>query len=154
MVAAGIWLPFVGADLADAMGWRKTFVGSLFVAGATSLPELVVTVAAIRIGALNMAIANLLGSNLFDMVALAIDDLVYAKGPILWAVSPAHAFSAASAVVMTGSSIVSLLYRPWEKTVPRGGLDEPRPICALPLQQLRRVSARRLNGGRPRPGLA
>jgi cation:H+ antiporter len=115
VVAAGIWLPFVGADLADAMGWRKTFVGSLFVAGVTSLPELVVTVAAIRIGALNMAIANLLGSNLFDMLALAVDDLFYAKGPILWAVSPAHAFSAASAVVMTGLVIVSLLYRPGKR---------------------------------------
>jgi cation:H+ antiporter len=115
VVAAGIWLPFVGADLADAMGWRKTFVGSLFVAGATSLPELVVTVAAVRIGVLNMAIANLLGSNLFDMLVLAIDDLFYVKGPILWAVSPAHAFSAASAVVMMGLVIVSLLYRPGKR---------------------------------------
>ena len=67
VVAAGIWLSFVGSDLADAMGWQLTFVGSLFVAGATSLPELVVTIAALRIGAVNMAIANLLGSNLFDM---------------------------------------------------------------------------------------
>jgi len=115
VVAAGVWLPFVGADLADAMGWEKTFVGSLFVAGATSLPELVVTIAAVRIGALNMAIANLLGSNLFNMLVLAIDDIFYPKGPILWAVSPAHAFSAGSAVVMTGLVIVSLLYRPGQR---------------------------------------
>jgi cation:H+ antiporter len=115
VVAAGVWLPFVGADLARAMSWEKTFVGSLFVAGATSLPELVVTIAAVRIGALNMAIANLLGSNLFDMLVLAIDDIFYTKGPILWAVSPAHAFSAGSAVVMTGLVIVSLLYRPGQR---------------------------------------
>ena len=62
-----------------------------------------------------MAIANLLGSNLFDMLVLAIDDLFYTKGPILWAVSPAHAFSAGSAVVMTGLVIVSLLYRPGQR---------------------------------------
>ena len=112
VVAAGIWLPFVGSDLANAMGWQTTFVGSLFVAGATSLPELVVTMAALRIGAVNMAVANLLGSNLFNILILAVDDIFYSKGPILSHVSPAHAFSAGSAVVMSGLVIVSLLYRP------------------------------------------
>lgn len=111
LVAAGVWLPFVGADLAAAMGWNKTFVGTLFVAGATSLPELVVTVAALRLGALNMAIANLLGSNLFDILILAIDDIAYLKGPILSHVSPVHAISAFSAVIMSGIVVVALLYR-------------------------------------------
>lgn len=112
IVAAGIALPFVGAALAEAMGWQTTFVGSLFVAGATSLPELVVTLAALRIGAVNMAIANLLGSNLFDIFVVGIDDVFYRDGPILSHVSQAHAFSAGSAVVMSGLVIVSLLYRP------------------------------------------
>ena len=115
VVAAGIWLPFAGTDLADAMGWDTTFVGSLFVAAATSLPELVVTIAAERIGALNMAIANLLGSNLFNMLVLGVDDIFYLRGPILWNVSPAHALSAASAVIMAGLVIVSLLYRPGKR---------------------------------------
>ena len=121
VVAAGIWLPFVGSRLAEAMGWRTTFVGSLFVAGATSLPELVVTVAALRIGALNLAIANLLGSNLFDILILAVDDIFYFRGPILSNVSPAHAFSAQSAVVMTGLVIVSLLYRPAKRLLRTAG---------------------------------
>ena len=112
VAAAGTWLPFVGEDLAAAMGWRQTFVGSLFVAGATSLPELVVTLAALRFGALNMAIANLLGSNLFDMLVLAVDDVAYRQGPLLSHVSTTHAFTAGSAVIMTGLVIVSLLYRP------------------------------------------
>ncbi len=111
LVAAGVWLPFVGSDLADAMGWKKTFVGTLLVAGATSLPELVVTIAALRIGALNMAIANLLGSNLFDILVLAIDDFAFLKGPILSHVSPVHAVSAFSAVIMTGIVVVGILYR-------------------------------------------
>jgi len=112
VVAAGAWLPFIGADLADQMGWGRTFVGSLFVAGATSLPELVVTMAALRFGAVNMAIANLLGSNLFDILVLAIDDAFYLDGPLFSDVSASHAFSAASAVTMTGLVVVSLLYRP------------------------------------------
>ena len=111
-VGAGTWLPFVAGRLAEIMGWRTSFVGTLFVAGATSLPELVVTVSAMRIGALDMAIANLLGSNLFDMAIVAIDDLLYVNGPILSRVSPIHAVSAMSAVVMTGIVIVGLLYRP------------------------------------------
>ena len=112
IVGAGTWLPFIAGRLADVMGWRTSFVGTLFVAGATSLPELVVTVSALRIGALDMAIANLLGSNLFDMAIVAIDDLLYADGPILARVSPVHGVTAMSAVVMTGIVIVGLLYRP------------------------------------------
>jgi cation:H+ antiporter len=112
IVAAGSWLPFVAGRLADAMGWQTTFVGTLFVAAVTSLPELVVTVSAFRIGAVDMAIANLLGSNLFDMAIVAIDDLLYANGPILARVSPIHAVSAMSAVAMTGIAIIGMFYRP------------------------------------------
>jgi cation:H+ antiporter len=112
VLAAGIALPFVGARLAEATGWHRTFVGTLFVAGATSLPELVVTVSALRIGAVDMAIANLLGSNLFNVLILAVDDVFFRKGPLLAFVSPLHAVSAVSAVVMTGIVVVALLYRP------------------------------------------
>lgn len=112
VLVAGSWLPFVGVQLAEAMGWHKTFVGTLFVAGATSLPELAVTISAVRMGAVDMAIANLLGSNLFNIAILALDDAAFLKGPLLSHVSPMHAVSAASAVVMTGIVIVALLYRP------------------------------------------
>lgn len=37
VAGAGIWLPFVDTDLANAMGWNKSFVSSLFVALATSI---------------------------------------------------------------------------------------------------------------------
>jgi cation:H+ antiporter len=110
--AAGVALPFVGVRLAETTGWHRTFVGTLFVAGATSMPEVVVTVAALRIGAVDMAIANLLGSNLFNVLILAVDDVFYTKGPLLSHVSAVHAVSAVSAVVMTGIVVVALLYRP------------------------------------------
>jgi cation:H+ antiporter len=112
VVAAGSWLPFIGLELADAMGWRTTFVGTLFIAAATSLPELVVTISAFRLNAVDMAIANLLGSNLFDVLIIAIDDLAYTGGPLLSSVSPTHAVSAFAAVIMSGILIVALLYRP------------------------------------------
>jgi cation:H+ antiporter len=120
VVAAGVWLPFIGAELARTMGWHGTFVGTLFVAGATTLPELSVTIASLRVGALDMAIANLLGSNLFNVLILAIDDLFYVEGPLLARVSPMHTMSATSATVMTGLVVVGLLYRPRTRLV--GGL--------------------------------
>jgi cation:H+ antiporter len=112
VVAAGAWLPFIGRDLSAVMGWRTSFVGTLFIAGATSVPELVVTVSALRLGAVDMAIGNLLGSNLFDILILALDDIAYTKGSLLASVSPAHAITAFAAVIMSGIFIVALLYKP------------------------------------------
>jgi cation:H+ antiporter len=112
VVAAGIWLPFVGKDLADAMGWGESFVGTLFVAAVTSLPEAGVSIAAVRLGALDMALGNLFGSNLFNMAILAVDDIAYLPGPLLSDVSPSHAVSALSAMMMSGIAIVGLFYRP------------------------------------------
>lgn len=109
---AGTWLPVAGSRIASAMGWTGTFVGTLLVAGATSLPEVVVTLAALRLRALDMAIGGLLGSNLFDLAILAIDDMFYTKGPLLAEVSPVHAVTAFSAAMMSGAVIVGLVYRP------------------------------------------
>jgi cation:H+ antiporter len=112
VVAAGVWLPFIATDLALAMQWTQSFVGTLLVAMVTSLPELVVTLSALRLGAVDMAIANLLGSNLFNLLILAIDDVFYGRGPILGAVSPVHAVSAMSAILMSGVVIIALLTKP------------------------------------------
>ncbi|WP_196799723.1 sodium:calcium antiporter [Thioalkalivibrio sulfidiphilus] len=112
VIAAGIWLPFVGEGIARQMGWTESFVGTLFVALVTTVPELVVTLSALRIGAVDMAIGNLLGSSLFNLMILAVDDLFYVAGPLLGAASPAHAVTVFSVTMMTGVVIVSLFYRP------------------------------------------
>lgn len=116
VVAAGIWLPFIGAELARAMQWNNSFVGTLFVAFSTSLPELAVALSALRLGALDLAIGNLLGSNLFDMAIIAVDDLAYTKAPLFEGVSEVHAGTAISAIIMTGAVIASLFYRPATRT--------------------------------------
>lgn len=108
VLAAGSWLPFAATAVADAMGWQATFMGTVFVSAATTLPELTVTVAALRIGAVDMAIGNLLGSNLFDIAILAVDDVFYTAGALLSAVSPLNAASALSAVMMSSIAIVAI----------------------------------------------
>jgi cation:H+ antiporter len=112
VVAAGIWLPFIAKDLAAVMAWEQSFVGTLFVAAITSAPEVVVTLAALRMGAVDLAIANLFGSNLFNIAILAMDDLAYLPGPLLADVSLTHAASALSAMMMSGLAIVGLVLRP------------------------------------------
>jgi cation:H+ antiporter len=112
VMAAGIWLPFIAKDLATVMAWEQSFVGTLFVAAITSAPEVVVTVAALRLGAVDLAIGNLFGSNLFNIAILAIDDLAYLPGPLLADVSLTHATSAFSAMMMSGLAVVGLVLRP------------------------------------------
>jgi cation:H+ antiporter len=112
VVGTGVWLPFVGEDIAALYGWNTSFVGALFIAAATSLPELAVTLSALRLGALDMAIGNLLGSNLFNLLILAVDDVFYWRGPLLSQVSATHAISVMSALTMTGAVVIGLLYRP------------------------------------------
>ena len=53
------------------------------MAAVTSAPDVVVTVSALRLNALDMAIANVLGSNLFNIIYLAVDDIFYKQGSIL-----------------------------------------------------------------------
>jgi len=117
VVAAGIALPFIGARLAEVMGWHRTFVGTMFISVATTLPELAVTISAVRIGALDMAIGNLLGSNLFNIAILAVDDLFFLRGPLLSMVSPIHAISAMSVMLMNGIAVIGLVYRPTKRVL-------------------------------------
>jgi cation:H+ antiporter len=102
VVVASIWLAQTGDKLAHSMGWEQSFVGNQFLALTTSLPELAASIAAIRIMAPELAITNLLGSNLFNMgFVLFIDDLAYTSGPLWAIVSPVHILTALAAVLMT-----------------------------------------------------
>lgn len=123
VVAAGIWLPFVSEDISVIMGWEQSFTGTIFTALSTSLPELVVTLACVRIGAIDLGVGNVLGSNLFNLVILAIDDLFYLDGPILAAVSPAHLLSASMALTMTGVVIVGLFFGSRRRLLGLGGWE-------------------------------
>lgn len=105
VVAAGIAMPFAALNLAEVMGWGQSFVGTLLVAAATTLPETASTIGALRIGAVDLVIGNLFGSNLFNITILAYDDIVYFKGPLLTHVSQSHSISGVSAIIMTGAAV-------------------------------------------------
>ena len=75
-------------EIAEITGLGTTFIGTTLVAIVTSLPELVTTIAAVRIGADDMAIGNLFGSNLFNMFALGLTDVFYLPGRFLGVIDP------------------------------------------------------------------
>jgi cation:H+ antiporter len=92
----------VSADrITTESGLSASFVGAQFVAAATSLPEVVTTLAAVRLRAFDLAAGNLLGSNLFNMVILVVDDIAYLDGPLLASTSDTLATPAIIAIVMT-----------------------------------------------------
>jgi cation:H+ antiporter len=110
IVAAALTLPFFAEKIAQEAGINESFIGTLLVAGSTSLPELVVSIAAVRMGSIDLAVGNLLGANIFNMFILAIDDLVYTDGPILLATNPNHALSALVTILMTCVISISILF--------------------------------------------
>jgi cation:H+ antiporter len=115
VIIAAIFLPKIGEGIAEVTGLGQTFVGNIFIAIATSLPEVVVSVAAVRMDAVDLAIGNLFGSNIFNIFILAIDDLFFIKGPILSFVQMSHAISALSAITMTAIAVIGLTYRTEKK---------------------------------------
>jgi cation:H+ antiporter len=111
VVAAALWLPRLGAELARQTGLGEAFVGSLLVAITTSLPEIVVSLAAVRIGAVDLGIANVLGSNLFNLLILALDDVFYRRGPLMADAGSSHIVSIVALVMMNGLFLIGLTYK-------------------------------------------
>lgn len=111
VIVAALFLPSLGEAIAIETGLGQTFVGAIFIAIATTLPEIVVSLTAVRIGAADLAIGNLLGSNIFNIVILAIGDVLYIKGPLLAHVDIMHTVPALTALAMTSIAIVGLTYR-------------------------------------------
>lgn len=115
IVAAACYLPALGEQIARMTGWGESFIGSSFIAIATSLPEIAVSVAAARMGSFDMAVANLLGSNLFNVVILAVIDFCYLKGPLLRSVSQVNTLTALTAMIAMGIVVIGLTYRSEKK---------------------------------------
>jgi cation:H+ antiporter len=110
---AGTWLGFIGDELSEVTGLNASFVGTLFLAICTSAPEIVVSISALRLGALDMAVGNVIGSNLFNMgVTIFVVDLFYTSGPILSYISVGHIGTALFAILMSCAVLIGLIFRP------------------------------------------
>ncbi len=117
VIGAAVFLSYFGEQIASHTGLSNSFFGTLFLAAATSLPELVVSLAALRIGALDMAVGNLLGSNVFNMLILGIDDVFFMEGSLFKAISSSHLLSVFITIIMTAVVGLGLLFKPKKKQV-------------------------------------
>jgi len=105
------WMVQSSAEIAEITGLGMTFVGTTLVAIVTSLPELVTTIAAVKLGADDMAIGNLFGSNLFNMFALGLTDVFYLQGRFLGVIDPAFLLVGMLGLLMTGLGLIGNLAR-------------------------------------------
>ncbi len=111
IVLLGIWLAWLGDQVAEATGLGESFIGALLLAAATSLPEVIASLEAVRLKALDLAVANIFGSNIFNLTILAIYDLVYLPGNLWFRMNAVYAFTATITMIMTTVAIVGMIYR-------------------------------------------
>jgi len=97
--------------IAVATGLGNTFVGTTLVGLATSLPELVSCLAALRMGAPDLAVGNLFGSNAFNMAIFLALDLAEPGVSIFATASSTHALTALFAIAMMALGIAAIAYR-------------------------------------------
>ncbi len=116
IIMSAVFLSMAGEKIAHIMKWQESFVGTQFLALSTSLPELATSLAALKLRAPELAITNLLGSNLFNTgLVLFIDDIFYTNKPIWQDLSQIHIFNAFIAILMTLTIITTIKIQPKQK---------------------------------------
>ena len=111
MGVAGWVVAELAAVTVARYGLSASIVGALMTAVVTSLPELVTTLAAVRRGALQLAVGGIIGGNTFDILLLTISDIGYRPGSLYHAVGAGDLFWLSTALVMTAILLLGLLFR-------------------------------------------
>jgi len=118
MAAAGWVLSRTAETMIDRFSLSQSLIGALMTAVLTSLPELVTTLAAVRRGALQLAVGGIIGGNMFDTLFLVVGDAAYRDGSIYHAVTPGDVFWLGTGLTMTAVLLLGLVLR--QKTGPGG----------------------------------
>jgi cation:H+ antiporter len=111
LLVAAPFLAWSANRIAEETGVGATFIGTSLVAITTSLPELVTAVAAVRLGAFDLAVGNLFGSNAFNMAAFLFADLAYREGDLLSSLNSVHALTALWSILMMNIGLMGIIYR-------------------------------------------
>ncbi len=82
IITAGVFLIYASKAISIETGLSASVIGAILVAIVTSLPELSTSIGALRIGAYDMIVGNLFGSNMFNILTIAFADIAFTKGPI------------------------------------------------------------------------
>lgn len=112
IVATAGWLVArTGISISERTGLSQTAVGALLTAIATSLPELVTSIAAVRQGSQTLAVSGIIGGNAFDTLFAAVADIAYREGSIYHAITGQQAFFITLTILLTSVLLLGLLRR-------------------------------------------
>lgn len=132
IVLAGAALTQFADVIAHTTKLGGMFVGSIMPAGAASLPELATDISAVRIGEVNLAVGDLVGSCLFNLLILAVLDLTrYSHGRMLPEISAAHALSASMSIALTAIAAIFIFLGPRLETVAVAGIGPGSVLLVL-----------------------
>lgn len=119
IVLGGIWIVGTTKQIAihrfiigtNTLILGETFAGTIILACVTSLPELVVSVSAFRLGAVDMAVANLFGSNTFNMLLIPLLQIAMKGHSVFVMAEPYHLIPALLSIILTSIAIIGMMYR-------------------------------------------
>jgi cation:H+ antiporter len=107
----GYLLARSGVVIAGRTGINETVIGGIFTAVSTSFPELVTAVAAVRIGALTLAVSDIIGGNAFDILFLSVADIVFREGSLYHAMGTRPMFLIMLTILLTSVLLMGLIRR-------------------------------------------
>jgi cation:H+ antiporter len=111
LVAVAPFLVSSSARIAEISGLGTGFVGILLIGMVTSLPEMVTTISAARMGAYDLAVGNLFGSNVFNMFALGLTDVFLTSGRFIAAIDRDFAVAGMISLLLTALGLLGNLAR-------------------------------------------
>ncbi|MFO8043045.1 MAG: hypothetical protein R6U25_07580 [Alkalispirochaeta sp.] len=107
----GYTLANSGVRIGQLTGMSETTLGGLFTAVVTSFPELITTIAAVKIGALTLAVSGIMGGNAFDVIFLGVSDIAYRDGSVYHAMGDRPAFLIMLTILLTSILLLGLIRR-------------------------------------------
>jgi len=136
LTACGIGLTIAATSISSHTGISESFIGAIGTSTLTSLPELVTAVAAVRRGALALAVGDIVGGNSFDTLFAAVSDIAYRDGSIFAAVGNREMFLTVLPLIMSAVLLMGMLRR--EKRPRRDRRRIDRAFGPLPRRHDRR----------------
>ncbi|MBL7072140.1 MAG: hypothetical protein ISS26_08265 [Candidatus Omnitrophica bacterium] len=109
IIASGVWLARIGKNISTTYEFSEMYVGVLLIAFATTMPEFVVSLTALKKNSISMATGNLIGSNMFNIFIITILDVVLRRGSFFKYVSALNVHVSLFAIVLTAIALGAML---------------------------------------------
>jgi len=109
IIASGVWLARIGKNISVAYDLNEMYVGVLLIAFATTMPEFVVSLTALKQNSISMATGNLLGSNIFNIFIITILDAFLRRGNFFTYVSGTNILVGLFAITLTVIALGAML---------------------------------------------